>query len=217
MEIKSYNVANLFKGFGFMKRRASIDAIFAKRSMARSRDFVRAGIGRTRLRRALLDGSLQRLSRGVYTRAGQPPGDHWSLREIAVRAPGAVVCLLSALAFHGVTTQQPHEVWIALEGTAWAPRAGNLRLHVLRFSGKAFSLGIETHQVEGVPIRVYGLARTVADCFRMRNKIGLDVAMEALRETLRSRKVTRDQILQMARDLRVERVILPYMEMEAGA
>ena len=200
-----------------MKRLVTIDDIFAKHSMARSRDFERAGIGRARLRRAVLDGSLQRLSRGVYARADQSPGDHWSLREVAVRSPGAVICLLSALAFHGVTTQQPHEVWIALEGTAWAPRIGHLRLRILRFSSKVFGLGVETHLVEGVPIRVYGLARTVADCFRMRNKIGLDIAMEALREALRSRKVTRDQILEMARQLRVERVILPYMEMEAGA
>ena len=200
-----------------MKQPATIEDIFTTRSMARARDFVNAGISRTRLRRAVLDGRLQRLSRGVYVRVDQPPGDHWSLRQVAVRAPNAVVCLLSALAFHGVTTQQPHEVWIALEGTAWAPQIGNLRLRILRFSGQAFRLGVETHVVEGVTIRVYSLARTVADCFRMRNKIGLDVAMEALREALRSRKVTRDQILQMARHLRVERVILPYMEMEAGA
>ena len=200
-----------------MKRLVTIDDIFAKHSMARSRDFERAGIGRARLRRAVLDGSSQRLSRGGYARADQSPGDHWSLREVAVRSPNAVICLLSALSFHGVTTQQPHEVWIALEGTDWAPRIGNLRLRVMRFSGKAFSLGVETHVVEGVPIRVYGLARTVADCFRMRNKIGLDIAMESLREALRSRKVTRDQILEMARQLRVERVILPYMEMEAGS
>jgi len=201
----------------FLKRLVTIEDIFAKHSMARSRDFERAGIGRAQLRRAVLDGSLQRLSRGVYARADQSIGDHWSLREVAVRSPGAVICLLSALAFHGVTTQQPHEVWIALEGTAWAPRISNLRLRVHRFSGKAFGLGIENHMVEGVSIRVYGLARTVADCFRMRNKIGLDIAMEALREALRSRKVTRDQILEMARPLRVERVIMPYMQMEAGA
>jgi predicted transcriptional regulator of viral defense system len=196
---------------------ATIKEVFATRSMARAGDFVTAGISPSRLRRAVLNGSLQRLSRGVYAPAQQQPGDHWSLREVAVRAPNAVVCLLSALAFHGVTTQQPHEVWIAIEGTAWAPRVGNLRLRVLRFSGQSFRLGIETHVVEGVPIRVYSLARTVADCFRMRNKIGLEVAMEALREALRSRKVTRDQILEMARGLGVARVIIPYMEMEAGA
>jgi predicted transcriptional regulator of viral defense system len=200
-----------------MKRPLTISDILEKHSMARSRDFVRAGIGRSLIRRAVIDGTLQRLSRGVYTRADQSPGDHWSLREVSVRAPNAVVCLLSALAFHGITTQHPHEIWIALEGTAWTPRIGNLRLHVVRFSEKTFHFAIETHTVEGVPVRVYSLARTVADCFRMRNKIGLDVAMEALREALRSRKVTRDQILQMARHLRVERVILPYMEMEAGS
>jgi predicted transcriptional regulator of viral defense system len=199
-----------------MKITQTIDDILNKHSMARSRDFVRAGIGRSLIRRAVLDGTLQRLSRGVYTRADQSPGVHWSLREVSVRAPNVVVCLLSALAFHGITTQQPHEIWIAIEGTTWAPRIGNLRLHVVRFSKKTFNFAIETHKVEGVPIRVYSLARTVADCFRMRNKVGLDVAMEALREALRSRKVTRDQIIQMARHLRIERVILPYMEMEAG-
>jgi len=200
-----------------LKRLVTIEDIFAKHSMARSRDFELAGIGRAQLRRAVIEGSLQRLSRGVYARADQSIGDHWSLREVAVRSPGAVICLLSALAFHGVTTQQPHEVWIALEGTAWAPRISNLHLRVHRFSGKAFGLGIENHMVEGVSIRVYGLARTVADCFRMRNKIGLDIAMEALREALRSRKVTRDQIIEMARQLRVESVILPYMQMEVGS
>ena len=200
-----------------MKKQATIEEFFATRSMARSRDLLKAGIGGSRLRRALREGQLQRLSRGVYARAGQPPGAHWSLREVAVRAPRAVVCLLSALAFHGITTQQQHEVWIALEGTSWAPQIGGLRLHIVRCAGPTFRRGIETHVVEGVPLRVYSLARTVADCFRMRNKIGLDVAMEALRDALHSRKVTRDQILQMARLLRVARVILPYMAMEAGA
>ena len=199
-----------------MKRALTISDILEKHSMARSRDFVRAGIGRSRIRRAVIEGTLQRISRGVYTRTDQSPGDHWSLREVAVRSPNVVFCLLSALAFHGITTQQPREIWIALEGTTWAPHCDSLRLHVVRVSKKIFHCGIETHKIEGIPIRVYSLARTVADCFKMRNKIGLDVAMEALREALRSRKVTRDQILQMARDLRVERVILPYMEMEAG-
>ncbi len=200
-----------------MKKPVTIDEIFANRSMARACDLVNAGISRSRLRRAVIAGRIQCLSRGLYAPMHQPSGDHWSLREVAVRAPNTVVCLLSALAFHGVTTQQPHEVWIALEGTAWAPRIGTLRLRILRFSGQSFQLGIETHVVEGVPVRVYSLARTVADCFRMRHKIGIDVAMEALREALRSRKTTRDQILHMARLLRVARVILPYMEMEAGA
>jgi predicted transcriptional regulator of viral defense system len=199
-----------------MKRAFTIDDILEKQSMVRSRDFVRAGIGRSLIRQAVIAGTLQRLSRGVYTRADQSPGVHWSLREVSVRAPNVVVCLLSALVFHGITTQHPHEIWIALEGTSWAPRIDGLRLHVVRCSKKTFPLAIETHTVEGVPVRVYSLSRTVADCFRMRNKIGLDVAMEALREALRSRKVTRGEILQMARQLRVERVMLPYMQMEAG-
>lgn len=199
-----------------MKRAVTLDDIFATRSMVRARDLLHAGISRTSLRHAVRDGKLQRLSRGLYALADQPPGSHWSLREVAIRTPKAVVCLLSALAFHKVTTQMPSDVWVALEGTAWAPKMDSPRLRVVRFSPPIFRIGVETHVVEGVPLRVYSLSRTVADCFRMRNKIGVDVAMEALRESLRSRKVTRDQILHMARRLRVERVMLPYMQMEAG-
>jgi hypothetical protein len=121
-----------------------------------------------------------------------------SLAEVAKRVPNAVVCLISALQFHNLTTQIPHRVWIAIENKNWKPKFDYPLLEVVRFSGRALSFGVEEHEVNRVPVKVYSPAKTVADCFKFRNKIGLDVAMEALRETWRSRKATMDELWEAA-------------------
>jgi predicted transcriptional regulator of viral defense system len=123
-----------------------------------------------------------------------------------------VVCLLSALSFHELTTQNPAKVWLAIERDARAPRVPDLPLRIIRLSGKAFSAGIETHRINGVPIRVYDAAKTVVDCFKFRNKVGLDVAIEALRDYLRRRGTTTDALWRYAYIDRVTNIIRPYIE-----
>jgi predicted transcriptional regulator of viral defense system len=126
--------------------------------------------------------------------------------------PEGVVCLLSALSFHGVGTQLPHEVWLAIQRRARQPSLRYPPLRVVKFSGKAFAEGIEVHRVEGQSVRVYSVAKTLADLFKYRNKIGLDVALEALREAWRERRFTMDEMDRFARICRVERVMKPYLE-----
>ena len=138
--------------------------------------------------------------------------EHLSLAEVAKRVPHSVVCLLSALPFHRIGTQQPPDVWLAVERRAARPASMNPQLRVGRMSGPAFSEGIEERQIEGVRVRVYCPAKTVVDCFKFRNKVGLDVALEALRDGWRSRKVKMDDLVRFARVCRVEKVMRPYLE-----
>ncbi len=184
-------------------------------SPCRVRDLEAAGFRRQDLRYLLNKGRIERLSRGIYQIAGAPQLEFPSYAEIFLRSSQAVMCLLTALHFHGLTTQLPHQIWIALPATARAPKMDFPPLRVVRFSGNVYTVGIETHRVDGIPLRVYSVAKTVADLFKMRNKVGLDVAMEALREAIRSGKATRAAILKMAKVCRVERVMRPYIEMEA--
>jgi predicted transcriptional regulator of viral defense system len=138
--------------------------------------------------------------------------EHVSLVEASLRVPHAVVCLLSALRFHGVGTQNPHEVWLAIGHKARKPAASQLPLRFVRFSGDALSKGVEIHEIQGVPVPIYSPAKTLADCFKFRNKIGLDVAIEALRDGWRRRRFTMDELWGYARMDRVSNVIRPYLE-----
>lgn len=188
-----------------------------KTGPCRVRDLETAGFRRQDLAALLRVGKIERLARGVYQAAQSPLPTRPGYAELFLRAPKAVLCLLSALDFHELTTQLPHEVWIAVEGRSRSPALAYPPLRVFRFSGEAFSQGIETHRLDGISVRVYSVAKTVADLFKMRNKVGLDVAMEALREALRSKKTTRARILEMAKVCRMEKVIRPYLEMEAAS
>jgi predicted transcriptional regulator of viral defense system len=123
-----------------------------------------------------------------------------------------VFCLLSALRFHDLTTQSPHDVWIAIGPKAWRPRVDGPKIRVFRFSGAALTEGVETHTIEGVTVKVYGVAKTVADCFKFRNKVGLDVALEALRESWRERRASMDDLWLYAKVCRVSNVMRPYLE-----
>jgi predicted transcriptional regulator of viral defense system len=135
-----------------------------------------------------------------------------SVVQIASRIPNGVVCLLSALLFHNLTTQLPHKVWLAIDRKAWKPKSDDIPVRTVRFSGPALTEGIETHIREGVEIKVYCIAKTVADCFKYRNKIGLDVALEALREYIRNYARTRDELWKYAKMCRVDKVLRPYLE-----
>lgn len=157
-------------------------------------------------------GRLHRLGRGLYALPDAEVTEHQTLIEVCQRVPKAVLCLLSALQWHEIGTQLPHEVWIALPEGTQAPALGYPALRITRLRGAAYSDGILTVTEHGAPIRVYSAAKTVTDCFKFRNKIGLDVALEALKDAWRSRKVTMDELGQFAKINRVERVMQPYLE-----
>ena len=180
--------------------------------LARPRDLESAGVPGGSLAQLAQRGLLERLGRGLYALPGAAPSEHRSLAEVSKRTPRGVVCLLSALRFHGLTTQAPAEVWLAIGPKDRAPRPEGVRLRIVRVSGEARDAGVETHVVEGVPVRVYGAAKTVADCFKFRNKIGTDIAVEALRDCLEQRRCTADELFEYARVCRVSRVMRPYME-----
>lgn len=178
----------------------------------RTTEALRLGI-HPRTLYALRDaGVLERLSRGVYRLANMPPLGNPDLVAVALRAPKGVLCLLSALAVHDLTTQTPHEVHVALERGAEPPRIGHPPVRVFWFTGEAFTSGIERRVFDGVGVRVYGAAKTVADCFKYRNKLGLDVALEALKHYLRRKRGRPDELMRFARVCRVEAVMRPYVE-----
>lgn len=194
------------------KRSATVALRLARRGIVRAREFGAAGVPRTTLQRLEAKGQLRRVGRGLYTIADFDAPAHHSLAVVAKRVPGAVVCLLSALQFHRLGTQAPFEVWIAVDVKAHRPRSDFPPLRVVRYSGKALTYGVETRSIEGVPVRVTSAAKTLADCFKYRNKIGLDVALEALREFRRSRRYNVDELMRAAAVCRVANVMRPYLE-----
>ena len=186
-------------------------SLLKSRGILRSRDLSEMGISREMLRYLYKRGLVERIGRGLYRLVGQME-EHRTLIEASNLVPKGVVCLLSALRFHEIGTQEPYDVWMALPNSAWRPRIKALRLRFVYPSGKAFSDGIEVRDFPGGRIRVYNPAKTVADAFKFRNKIGLDVAIEALRDCLRSHKATRDELWHYAKICRVQKVMKPYME-----
>ena len=183
-----------------------------KHGIIRPRDIEAIGLPREYLLRLHRQGKIVRSGRGLYSLPDAAITERHSYAEVARRVPGSVFCLLSALAFHEITTQSPASIWIALPKGARRPAISTPSLRVARLSGPSLTEGIENHKVEGVPIRVYSVAKTVADCFKFRNKVGLDVAMEALKDALREKKATVNEIYRYAKVCRVGNVIRPYME-----
>ncbi|MBW9274798.1 MAG: type IV toxin-antitoxin system AbiEi family antitoxin domain-containing protein [Candidatus Thiodiazotropha sp. (ex. Lucinisca nassula)] len=178
----------------------------------RPRDLDPYNIPRTYLSRLCAAGKLHRIGRGLYVLPGNDATEHHSLAEACKRVPKGVVCLLSALRFHELTTQAPFEVWLAIGEKAWRPRLEYPPLRIVHFSKAALNAGVDEHQIEGVNVHVYSPAKTVADCFKYRNKIGLDVAIEALRECRRARHCTMDELWHYAAICRVRNVMRPYLE-----
>jgi len=184
-----------------------------RKGLVRAADLAPLRISREILPKMHRAGRLERLGRGLYGLPDRQTTLQHSLAEASKKVPNGVVCLLSALSFHQLTTQAPFEVWMAIDHKARLPKPGpGLAFRFHRFSGKALTAGVERHVVDGVPVRIYGVAKTVADCFKYRNKIGLDVALEALREAYRARKATSEDLHRYARICRVENVMRPYME-----
>lgn len=177
-----------------------------------TRQIVEAGIHSQVLTRLVREGSLERVSRGNYRHPSVAVTEHHGLVLAATAVPKGIVCLLSALGFHEIGTQVPSEVWLALDRRARRPVVSYPPLRIVRFSGEALSEGVEPHRLEGVDVRITSVAKTIADLFKYRNKIGLDVALEALREGWRERRFSIDELDRAARACRVERVMRPYVE-----
>lgn len=185
----------------------------ARRHGSVSRQTVTAaGIHTQVLTRLIRSGELERVAPGHYRLPNAPVTEHHGLTIVAAVAPKAVICLLSALNFHQIGTQLPHDVWIAIDRRARRPVLRHPPLRVMRFGGPSLTEGIETHEVEGEVVRIFSVAKTIADLFKYRNKIGLEVALEALRDAWRARRFTMAEIHRCARICRVERVMTPYLE-----
>jgi predicted transcriptional regulator of viral defense system len=186
--------------------------VIRRLGIVRAADLEAQGISRSRLHALARKGEVVRHARGVYAAASHAPTADYTLAQVAKRVPKGVICLLTALRFHDLTTQLPADVWIALPEKARKPRLDYPRLRINRFSGPALTEGIETHRIEGVDVRVYSAAKTVADCFKYRNKVGIDVAVEALRDFSSRYRGGANDLARFARICRVTRVMQPYLD-----
>jgi predicted transcriptional regulator of viral defense system len=198
-----------------MPRSTKIDKalqLVRKRGTLRPRDLAGQAIPPDYLDRLYRRGLIERIGRGLYAWPDAEISEHHSLAEAVRQVPRGVVCLLTALRFHGLTTQSPHAVWLALPPKAWAPKVAFPKVRLVRFSGPALTEMVQKHVIEGVAVPVYTAAKTVADCFKYRNKVGQDVALEALRDCWRSRKATMDELWSAARICRMANVMRPYLE-----
>ena len=197
------------------KKETTRDAVLSlvrEAGILRVRDLIERGIHPEYLRRLCREQLLTRVGRGLYVLPESKPSAHQTLAEVFKRIPHGVACLLTALRFHDIGTQNPREVWVAIDRRAARPRITHPPLRIARFSGESLTEGIEQHKIGGVMIKIYNPAKTVADCFKYRNKIGLDVAEEALRDCLRQRKCVVDDLWRYAKICRVTNVIKPYLE-----
>ncbi|EXJ16735.1 type IV toxin-antitoxin system AbiEi family antitoxin domain-containing protein [Imhoffiella purpurea] len=199
-----------------MTTQDSILALAQDRGLIRPIDLDAHGLPRVSLTRLVRQGRLERVGRGLYALPDRPVSEHSALAEVARKHPRSLVCLLSALRFHELTTQAPFEVWLGVPGQSRAPRPDYPPLRIVRLSEAGMTEGVDEYEIEGVPVRITNVARTVADCFKYRNKIGLDVALEALKETLGqpggSRRASIDELWRYARLNRVANVMRPYLE-----
>ena len=190
----------------------TILGLAAEKGVIRPRDVAALGISRRELVRLRDAGLLDQPARGLYVRSDRLMSEGASLAEAATLVPRGVICLISALQYHDLTTQAPHHVWVALQPTDWLTAKGRLPLRIVRFSGPAFSEGVNTHNIDGVSVRIYSPAKTVADCFKYRNKLGADLALEAMRDCWQQKKCSMDELWHYARICRVQSVMRPYLE-----
>lgn len=186
--------------------------LLGARSMMRLKDFAAHGIGPETLARLIGDGMVVRPARGLYQLAAGSADARHTLAEATALVPKGVICLVSALQFHELTLQMSSSVWMAIERTAWRPRIDYPPIRFVRFKSSALSEGIERHRIDGIEVAITDPARTIIDCFRYRAKVGIDVAMEGLREGLRQHKATSDQLWRYATKARIWWTMKPYVE-----
>ncbi len=194
------------------EKRKQLVTMFRRNGFVRPREVERAGLPRGALYELASEGVVTRQGRGIYILPDAPITENHSYAEAIKRVPRGVICLISALRFHRLTMQNPTEVWVAIPRGTWQPKSDGLRLRIVQFSRKALISGMETHQVEGVSVAVTNVARTVVDCFKFRNKIGADVAVEALRDAWDRKQFTMKDLSHYAKACRMSRVMMPYLE-----
>ncbi len=187
-------------------------ALVEKMGLARARDLKGAGIPSVVLTRLAKAGKLERIGHGLYRTPGAAISEHESLLVVAQKMPEAVFCLLTALQFHGLTTQLARRVWIAMPRSSHTPQIPYPPIRMIQVAKPLLEDGMEVHLRDGIPLRIYGVSRTVVDCFKHRSKVGLDVALEALRDALTQKKTTMDALWRQATALRVANVMRPYLE-----
>lgn len=187
-------------------------SLIGRHGIMRLSDLKNHGVNPATLARLVEEGVLNRFSRGLYELADAEIDAAHSLAEVAKRVPKGVICLISALQFHEITLQVPRSVWIAIGQKDRAPKIDYPPIRVVRFSGQALTLGVVTHEIDSVPVRIFNPAKTIVDCFRFRNKVGLDVALEAMRMGWRARKAKPDDIAKYAQALRIWSVVRPYLD-----
>ena len=193
-------------------QRDTARTLFQQKGLVRMRDLRYAGVGAETVARMVREGVVMRVARGLYQLADVVPDPRRSIVEASARVPKGVICLSSALQFHDLTLQMPSVVWIAIERTGWKPKVEHPPIRIVRFGRQALEDGVKRHSIEGIEVPIFEPAKTIVDCFRYRNKIGLDIAMEGLREGLRTKRATPDQLWEFARSVRVWSVMRPYVE-----
>ena len=196
---------------GNSKRQQVIDLVQAL-PVVRPKDLTEHSLPKDYLYILAQEGVIERVARGLYQWPNKDLGRHQSLAEVCKIAPKVVIALLSALNYHNITTQNPHQVWLAIDRKGWRPEISYPPVRFVTMSSESLQAGVESHSIEGVPVKVFSPAKTVVDCFKFRNKVGLDVALEALREGWSKRKFTMDELLGYAEICRVKKVMQPYLE-----
>ncbi len=198
--------------YGMKAERSRVRELLQHSPMMSSREITAEGIDSKTLTRMVRGGEILRTARGLYTLVDYTPGAYHSLIEASKLVDHGIVCLLSALSFHEIGMQNPSEVWLAIPRRARMPRVQEYPIQIVRFSGDAYSDGIERRTIDGVEVAVYSIPKTVADCFKYRNKIGLDVAIEALKDVIRAKRSSIDDLIHFAEVCRVREIMRPYME-----
>ena len=195
-----------------MDRKTQVLKITKAKGIIKASDIEAKGISRSYLYALNKTGLLQKVARGLYTLPDTHATEHVTLIEIAKRIPNAIICLISALSYYDLTTQLPHEVWITIPRGAWRPKTDYPALNLTYASKEIYSYGVLEHKINGVSVKIYSPAKTIADCFKFRNKIGLDVAIEALRNGWETKKIDMDKLVKAAKICKVSKIIRPYLE-----
>ena len=193
-------------------KRQQVIELVQKLPVVSPKDLKDRGLPKDYLYILAQEGVIARVGHGLYQWPDKDLGRHQSLAEVCKKVPKGVVALLSALNFHNITTQNPHQIWLAIDRKGWRPEISYPPVRFVTMSGEALHAGVEERLIGGIPIRVFSPAKTVADCFKYRNKVGLDVALEALREGWAARKFTMDELYHYASICRVRKVMQPYLE-----